>query len=61
MSTSTQKRIVLVFDTPRGAGAESHYARRQRYSGDAEIPIVLDGREVGRIAASRLFPEPAST
>ena len=31
--------------------AEAHYARRQRYSGDAEIPIVLDGREVGRVAA----------
>ncbi len=55
-----KQRIVLVFDTPQGAGAEAHYARRQRYSGDAEIPIVLDGREVGRVAASRLFPVPAS-
>ena len=54
------QRIVLVFDTPQGEGAEAHYARRQRYSGDAEIPIVLDGREVGRVAASRLFPVPES-
>jgi Putative restriction endonuclease len=51
-----KQRIVLVFDTPQGTGAEAHYARRQRYSGDAEIPIVLDGQEVGRVAASRLFP-----
>ena len=56
-----KQRIVLVFDAPQGAGAESHYALRQRYTGDAEIPIVLDGREVGRIAASRLFPVPEST
>jgi Uma2 family endonuclease len=55
-----KQRIVLVFDTPQGAGAEAHYARSQRYSGDAEIPIVLDGREVGRVVASSLFPVPES-
>ena len=55
-----KQQIVLVFDTPQGAGAEAHYARRQRYSGDAEIPIVLDGREVGRMAAAELFPVPES-
>ncbi len=54
------QRMVLVFDTPQGEGAEAHYARRQQYSGDDEIPIVLDGREVGRVAASRLFPVPES-
>jgi Uma2 family endonuclease len=56
-----KQRIVQVCDTPQGAGAEAHYARTQRYSGDAEIPIVLDGREVGRVAASRLFPVAEST
>jgi Uma2 family endonuclease len=55
-----KQRIVLVFDMPEGAGAEAHYARSQRYSGDAEIPIVLDGREVGRVVASSLFPVPES-
>jgi hypothetical protein len=49
-------RIVLVHDTPQGAGASAHYTRRQRYAGDAEIPIVFDGREVGHVAAARLFP-----
>jgi Uma2 family endonuclease len=51
-----KQRIVLVFDMPEGVGAEAHYARSQRYSGDAEIPIVIDGREVGRVVASSLFP-----
>ena len=55
-----KQQIVLVFDTPQGAGAEAHYARTQRYSGDAEVPIVLDGQEVGRVAASELFPVPES-
>jgi Uma2 family endonuclease len=56
-----KQRIVLVFDMPEGASAEAHYARSQRYSGDAEIPIVLDGREVGRVVASSLFPVPESS
>jgi Uma2 family endonuclease len=56
-----KQRVVLVFDMPEGAGAEAHYARSQRYSGDAEIPIVIDGREVGRVAASSLFPVPESS
>jgi Uma2 family endonuclease len=51
-----KQRIVLVSDMPEGTGAEAHYARSQRYSGDAEIPIVLDGRKVGRVVASSLFP-----
>jgi len=53
-----KQQIVLVFDTPQGTGAEAHYARTQRYSGDTEIPIVLDGQEVGRVVASALFPVP---
>jgi hypothetical protein len=53
-----KRRIVYVFDTPQGEGPQSHYARRQRYSGSDEIPIVIDGREVGRVAANQLFPEP---
>jgi Uma2 family endonuclease len=56
-----KQRIVLVFDTPQGVGAEAHYARSQRYSCDEEIPIVLDGREVGRVVASSLFPVPESS
>ena len=33
-----KQQIVLVFDTPQGAGAEAHYARTQRYSGDDRDP-----------------------
>jgi hypothetical protein len=50
--------IVLVCDNPQGTGADSHYARTQQFAGDDEIPIVIDGHEVGRIAANRLFPRP---
>ena len=33
-----ERRIVLVFDTPQGEGAESHYARTQRYAARLRDP-----------------------
>ena len=49
---------VLVNDTPRGKGKSAGYLQTRIYSGAAEIPIVLDGTEVGRVTASDLFPIP---
>jgi hypothetical protein len=51
-----KKGIVHVFEGPEGEGKAARYTRRQSYSGNAEIPIVIDGREVGRVVASKLFP-----
>lgn len=41
-----------VYDTP----GESAYSNRRDYGPGDEVPVVLDGREVGRIAASEFLP-----
>jgi hypothetical protein len=50
------RRIVQVFDTPQGQGKSARYTRMRLFSGSDEIPIVIDGQEVGRVTASSLFP-----
>ena len=49
-------RRVEVYTRPTGAGAEATYADRRDYGLDAEIPVVLDGVEVGRVQVKELFP-----
>ena len=52
-------RSVLVFDTPEGEGAEVARCPGPRTvrRTTPKIPIVIDGREVRRVAAARLLPE----
>jgi Uma2 family endonuclease len=52
-----KRRIVHVYDTPEGDGKSARYTHMRDYSGNAVIPIVIDGQEVGRVAAADLFPE----
>lgn len=51
-----RRREVLVFDMPEGHGVDAHYARRRAFSEGQEIPIVLDGDEVGRVPVDEIFP-----
>jgi hypothetical protein len=53
------RRVVQVFDTPEGHGKSARYKRMRLFSGSDEIPIVIDGQEVGRVVASSLFPAAA--
>lgn len=51
-----ERRFVEVYDTPKGRGKKARYTHMQSFSGTEEIPIVIDGREVGRIGVAELFP-----
>jgi Uma2 family endonuclease len=50
-----KRRVVQVFDMPQGQGKSARYTRMRLFSGNDEIPIVIDGQEVGRGVASSLF------
>ncbi|MDQ3009112.1 MAG: Uma2 family endonuclease [Acidobacteriota bacterium] len=45
-------RRIEVYSEPSG----SDYQRRQDYDADAEVPVILDGQEVGRLAVRELLP-----
>lgn len=44
-------RRVEVYGRPTGPSKEPTYLERRDYGPDDEVPVILDGREVGRIAA----------
>jgi Uma2 family endonuclease len=47
---------VEVYTDPTGPAEEPDYRQRQDYSPSAEVPLVIDGREVGRLAVRDLLP-----
>lgn len=49
-------RRVEVYSDPSGPVRLPDYRRRQDYRVDEAVPVVLDGREVGRIPARELMP-----
>ena len=49
-------RQVEVHTEPSGPADSPGYARREVFGPDAEIPVVLDGREVGRVAVRDVLP-----
>lgn len=53
-------RRVEVYTEPKG-GKSPAYRRRTDYSPDAEVPLVIDGDEVGKIRVRELLPSDAST
>lgn len=54
-------RAILVHGDPQGTGADATYTTQRRYEIGEEFPIIVDGREVGRISVADLFPpEPHS-
>jgi Uma2 family endonuclease len=46
------KRRIEIYTEPSGL----EYQRRQDYDADTEVPVVIDGQELGRIAAQDLLP-----
>ena len=50
------ERQVEVFTRPSGPGPEPDYAAARLYRPGQEVPVVLDGKEVGRIPVTELLP-----
>ena len=50
------RRLVEVRSGPFGNGKQAGYAHCDIYREGDEVPVVLDGREVGRAAVSELLP-----
>src|SRR5205823_1917874 len=48
-------RRVQVYTDPTGPAEEPAYGQRQDYPETYEVPVVLDGHEVGRIAVRDLL------
>ena len=49
-------RRVEVYTDPTGPAEKPGYRHRQDFGPEDEVPLVLDGREVGRIAVRDLLP-----
>lgn len=51
-------RTIDVYTEPTGAreAGPPYYAQRRSYRPEEEVPVVLDGREVGRIAVRDVLP-----
>jgi Uma2 family endonuclease len=50
------RRIVEVYTRPFGKGKQAGYARRLVYREGDQVPVELDGQEVGQVAVSDLLP-----
>jgi Uma2 family endonuclease len=50
------RRLVEVRSQPFGKGKQAGYARCDIYQEGDQVPVVLDGQEVGRVAVSELLP-----
>ena len=49
-------RTVEVYSGPTGPRRDSRYAALRTFAETEEIPVILDGREVGRIAVAAILP-----
>ena len=47
---------VIVLIKPTGPVEKPFYQEHQEYGPDDEVPVVLDGREVGRVAVKEILP-----
>jgi hypothetical protein len=50
------RRIGEVRTQPFGKGKQAGYARCDVYQEHDQVPVVLDGREAGRITVANLLP-----
>jgi len=50
------KRQVEVYRDPSGRGRSAGYRRADTFGIDAEAPVEIDGREVGRVAVRDVLP-----
>jgi Uma2 family endonuclease len=49
-------RRIEVYTGPSGPAETPDYAQREDYGPEAEVPVVLDGREIGRVAVRDVLP-----
>lgn len=49
-------RAVEVYGDPSGEGRSAEYRASRSFGPDEEIPVTIDGREVGRVAARDVLP-----
>lgn len=50
------ERQIEVYSQPSGVTANPNYYQLQSYRSDDEIPVLVDGREIGRIPVKSLLP-----
>jgi hypothetical protein len=46
------ERRIEVHSSPSGRGKAAQYRDRKDYGPDARVPVIVEGREVGRIKVS---------
>lgn len=49
-------RKIDVFTSPQGTGREAGYVEHQAFAEGSPAPVVLEGREIGRVDAKDLLP-----
>jgi hypothetical protein len=54
--TNLPERRIEVYTDPAGRGRAAIYRHCVLYTEDLEVPIVIDGRELGRIAVKDVLP-----
>jgi Uma2 family endonuclease len=47
---------VEVYTDPAGRGTKASYRQADTFAADAEVPVVVEGREVGRFAVKDILP-----
>ncbi len=50
------KRQIEVYRDPAGRGKSGSYREAAVFGADAQVPIVLDGQDVGRVAVNDILP-----
>lgn len=53
---NVSQRQVEVYSHPTGSNEDPTYADRQDYAADSEVPVLVDGRQVGTIRVAELLP-----
>ena len=51
-----EKAQVEVYSDPAGRGKSAAYRQAVVYGIDAEVPVVIDGDEVGRVVVKDVLP-----
>ncbi|MGH9843893.1 MAG: Uma2 family endonuclease [Blastocatellia bacterium] len=50
------EKQIEVYTSPSGSGSQPDYQQRQDYFPTDDLPLVLDGQEIGRLAVRSLLP-----
>ena len=49
-------RRIEVFSQPQGAGKSANYREEKHFGPEEQVPVVLEGEEIGRIQVSAILP-----